>query len=322
MNPEQQNSPARTWHWLWQQAWLPGAVRRIAYKRLNALDEAPDAPFEMDFFGLRYQGNLKNGIEFAMYHYGAFEKPLLYFLRDTLLALREARQRSDQGSRFLDVGANIGQHSLFMSKYADHVHAFEPYHAVANRLREHIVLNNIDNICLHEMGLSDKNGKQPFYAPVGSNKGVGSFDSRSQQRGNRPAGELVVRRGDDFLSEIGVAHIDLMKIDIEGYERRALQGMRRLLEASRPVIVCEITYGQPLSFNSKEDLLGCLPHDYELLCFDTRKRNGEAARRRGARAKRNGNYRLLPLTTWRDSDQDDLVAVPGELLSLIPRRNR
>lgn len=317
----QSRSQGEMWRWLWRLSWLPTALRRVAYKKLNAAGQAPDAPFEIDFYGLRYRGNLSNGIEFAMYHYGAFEKPLLYFLRDALRAIQETHEAREREAIFLDIGANIGQHSLFMSLYADRVHAFEPYHAVANSLREHIRLNAIDNIVVHELGLSDNNGTLPFYAPVGSNKGVGSFDSRSQQRGNRCVGELMIRRGDDFLAANDIPLVDLIKIDVEGYERRALLGMRRMLENSRPVIVCEISYGQPHSFRSKKDLLACLPKDYRLLRFDTRKSNGKAARRRGARAKRTGEYQLLPLTTWRERDQDDLVAVPAELVSVIPRQN-
>lgn len=316
-----ENTQGRSiWHSLWQQNWLPKALRKHAYKRLDALDQAPDAPFEIDFYGLRYRGNLNNGIEFAIYFYGAFEKPLLYFLRDAMQAIRS---RKDNGTNkvFVDVGANIGQHSLFMSRVADEIHAFEPYAAVSNKLREHIALNNIANITLHELGLSDSNGKLPFFAPGGSNKGVGSFDSDSQERGNTPAGELAIACGDEYFAQQGIEHVDLMKIDVEGFERKALVGLRETLERCRPLIACEITYGQPLSFKSREDLLACLPENYELWQFNTRKANGKTARRRGAKAKRSGAYELIPVTGWRDRDQDDLIAVPGELRDCLPVRS-
>lgn len=309
------------WHWLWQQHWLPAGLRKIAYKKLNALDQAPDAPFDVDFFGLRYCGNLSNGIEFAIYYYGAFEKPLLFFLRDALLALQESRPQARHCSVFLDVGANIGQHSLFMSQVADQVHAFEPYAAVANRLRKHLALNNIDNIVLHEIGLGDSNGRLPFFAPASTNKGVGSFNSESQRYGNTPVGELIIRRTDDYLPEQGIEHVDLVKIDVEGFERQTLLGMSQTLSENRPVIVCEVSYGQQFSFTSKEDLLSCLPDNYRLLQFNTRKANGDTARRRGSRAKRSGAYQLLPVTEWRDQDQDDLIAIPAELINRIPHRN-
>lgn len=308
------------WHYLWRQTWLPAALRKIAYKKLDAMDQAPDAPFEIEFFGLRYRGNLNNGIEFAMFYYGAFEKPLLFFLRETLQTLSKVGTDS-KSTIFLDIGANIGQHSLFMSRFADQIHAFEPYPQVSDRLRTHIALNGIENLTVHEVGLSDDNGKLPFFAPIGSNKGVGSFDSDSQQRGNTPAGELAIVRGDDYFVSCGINDVDLIKIDVEGFERKALLGMQQTLQESRPVIVCEISYGQPLSFTSREDLLACLPENYRLLQFNTRKSNGKTARRRGAKAKRSGAYELIPVTGWRDQDQDDLIAVPEELIEYLPLRN-
>lgn len=303
--------------WLWQQQWLPLHYKKNLYKRLGKHGEAPDAPFEMDFFGLRYQGNLRNGIEFAMFYYGAFEKPLLFFLRDALQAIKTLRQRP---TVFCDIGANIGQHSLFMSRYADRVLAFEPFTAVSARLEHHIALNTIGNIELHKLGLSDSNGSLPFYAPTGSNQGVGSFAEDSLQRGNQPAGELQIARADDFFSQHPVPHIDLVKIDVEGFEQKVLQGMQDNLARHRPVLVCEVTYGEALSFQSQAQFLASLPDNYQLFMFDTRKADGSTARRKGARAKRSGAYRLTP-ALWRDRDQDDVIAIPDELLDCIPQRS-
>lgn len=302
--------------WIWRQAWLPLAIRKLAYKQLSKQQEAPDYPFTCDFYGLQYQGNLRNGIEFAIYFYGAFEKPLLHFLRDAMRALRP------ESGVFCDIGANIGQHSLFMSQCCAHVHAFEPLAAVSDRLKQQIALNNLSNITIHELGLSDSNGKLPFYAPTGSNQGVGSFDADSQTRGNQPIGELEIARGDDYMAAQAIQQIDIMKIDVEGFEQKAIDGLRETLRRTRPVIALEVTYGDAHSFPSQQALLDALPENYELYIFDTRKANGKTARRRGAKAKRTGHYELQPLQQWRSQDQDDLVAIPHELLAQIPLSNK
>jgi FkbM family methyltransferase len=302
---------------IWRQNWIPLRLKKTAYKTLSKSGQAPSAPFESDFYGLRYRGNLNNGIEFALFYYGAFEKPLLYFLRDCLLGLG---QSAEEKLVFCDVGANIGQHSLFMSRFAQQVHAFEPFSEVSARLDAHIKLNKIDNIRLHPLGLSDENGSLPFFAPAGSNRGVGSFVSDSIQRGNQAIGELRIARADDYFREQEITRVDLIKIDVEGFEARALAGMREILRQQRPVVVCEVSYGEELSFGSREAFLASLPDNYCLYCFDTRKPDGSTARRRGARAKRSGRYALIPLTHWRDRDQDDLVAIPKEKLARVPLR--
>jgi len=106
---------------LWNTQSLPSALARVVYKRLAKHGVAPDHPFTQDFFGIEYQGNLNNNIDFNIHFYGAFEKPLLFFLRDALASLQK------ENTVFVDIGANIGQHSLFMSRLVSHVHAFEPF---------------------------------------------------------------------------------------------------------------------------------------------------------------------------------------------------
>ena len=54
--------------------------------------------------------------------------------------------RAFGGGVFVDVGANTGLHSLYMSKHASTVHAFEPYEPVLARLRAAIARNEIGNI--------------------------------------------------------------------------------------------------------------------------------------------------------------------------------
>ena len=61
-----------------------------------------------------------------------------------------------------------------------------------------------------------------------------------------------------------------------------------------------------------EDVLETLPADYELYAFVSRDANGRRARSRNARARVTGEYQLAPVTEWRSTGQDDLVAVPAE----------
>ena len=149
-----------------------------------------DFDFSTDFYGMRYEGNTKNLLDRAVLFAGGFEKPVLHFLKDVLKA-----NFSNQGI-VVDVGANVGQHSLYMSRYARRVHAFEPYKPVLERFRRMIELNSIKNIVIHPVGLGNKNEKIPFFKPPEFNLGTGSFEGRFYSA-NTPFEELEIVIGDE-----------------------------------------------------------------------------------------------------------------------------
>ncbi len=300
---------------LWNQSWLSLRTKKSIYKQLCKFGPAPDAPFKSDFFGLQYHGNLNNSIEFNIYYHDAFEKPLLFFLRDTLQALNSS---SANPLVFCDIGANIGQHSLFMSRFADQIYAFEPFAPVRDRLQYHIHLNQIRNIQVHAVGLSNTDELLPFFAPTGRNQGIGSFDSTTVSKGNVESGKLQLVNGDAYLAMQRMLAPTLMKIDVEGFEKNVLLGLRETLVATRPVLVTEITYGKALSFKNAEDLMQVLPPNYQLFAFDTRKSDGSKARRRGAKARRSGQYQLVDFRRWLPTGQDDVIACPQEKVALLP----
>lgn len=298
---------------LWQgQQQLPKSLSRSLYKRMARRGIAPDYPFVTDFYGLSYRGELGNNIDFNVYYYGAFEKSLLHFMGDTLRAIAPG------GGVFVDIGANVGQHSLYMQRLATTVIAFEPYEAVRKQLLSQIDANGIANIEVQALGLSNENARLPFYAPTGSNVGIGSFDASTVDKGNRLIGELELVRGDDFFAARADLKIDLIKIDVEGFEKLALQGLQATLAKNRPVVVCEITYDTPLSFATLAQIQGAFPDNYRLLTFNTRKPDGSKARRKEALARLSGAWKIVPYDRLLQSGQDDIIACPQELVASLP----
>lgn len=303
------------YRFLWDQKWVPERFSRNLYKRIARLGEAPDTPFVRDFFGLQYHGNLNRNIDFNIYFYGAFEKPLLFFLRDTMNRLAPSEPL------FVDVGANVGQHTLFMAAHGSQVHCFEPFEPVRAQLQRQIAANGLHSITVHPLGLSNENTRLPFFAPTGNNVGIGSFDAGTTRKGNVSIGELELVRGDDYFPKAGIERIDLMKIDVEGFEKLALEGLQQTLRSTRPIIVCELTYGQSLSFESLEDLQRHLPENYQLFTFDKRKADGSKDRRRDAQSRYSGTYSIVPLNTLQSRGQDDVIACPDEKCTLLPLQN-
>lgn len=186
--------------------------------------------------GARYlhRGYPQLGV-FAFDHIGARINSFGRYEHDELAALKEflTVEGLVQGS-CLDVGANIGNHSVFFSSMYAEVHAFEPAPRPFSLLQFNAGFSN--NIHCHRVGLSDRNGSAALVAPQ-ANVGAGAVRTdESADRGN--ATDVALVRLDDFAP---VRHLDigLIKIDVEGHELQALSGAGELLARTRPVIVFE-----------------------------------------------------------------------------------
>ena len=127
---------------------------------------------------------------------------------------------------------------------------------------------------------------------------MGSFSESAGDGGLR----LHIVRADDYFAAKGIESVDLVKIDIEGYELPALEGMRRLLETGRPVVEMEITLDPEREglFTSMQQLREAFPEGYTFFRF-------------GNYSLMSGSYELLPLDIdFTQKEQYDIVAAPRE----------
>lgn len=219
----------KTWG---RQKWIPFGIRDRLLRVLADPDRLPSKPFECDFAGLRFVGDLSSYIDWTVNFYGVYEPGVLAFLGDVAANV-------NPGSVFVDIGANVGLHTLYLAPRVARVHAFEPWPKVCSALRRNIELNALTNVTIHPHGLSDANEQIPYYTPTTANWGTGGFVAGIDP--DRPAEILTVRRGDDVFAEVGIERIDLIKIDTEGYERKAMAGMRAALKRHQPIVVLEIS---------------------------------------------------------------------------------
>lgn len=152
------------------------------------------------------------------------------------LGTREYKQRRifektvTEGGVVYDVGAHVGFYSLLASVITGprgRVFAFEPFADNLHFLKEHLRINNVDNVTIIEKAVADKPAKA-YFAP-----GIGSFDGRLA-----PDGRIEVETVslDDMFSRGELPAPDFIKMDIEGGEVAALAGARKLLEQHHPAI--------------------------------------------------------------------------------------
>lgn len=149
---------------------------------------------------------------------------------------------------FIDCGANIGSFTLVAAKLArqGQVHAFEPSRHHIERLAHNISLNAFGNVKLMLVGLSDQPGEAQLFVPVATgemlNTGGASLFEGDAVAGSLPWIPEPVKliRLDDYIQDKGISRVDVVKIDIEGAELRALRGASRMLDKFRPQVLMEI----------------------------------------------------------------------------------
>jgi FkbM family methyltransferase len=240
-------------------------------------DNCPHFLFEVGFFGQKYRGDLAHFIDWVVFFYGSYAMPELSLLRACAEAIRSRRKGP---VLFLDIGANVGHHSLFMAPFADQVVSFEPFPPLQAQIQEKIALNNLANVTIVPFGLGEKDAVSDYHPGPDGNSGTGSFVSDDNGRNASPV-KLLIKQGDSVLEQLGAGKIDLIKMDVEGFEAAVLRGLAHRIQSDHPVILMELGSDSRQRFGSEQGFrqvfypearfaavggrLGC---NYELRPFD------------------------------------------------------
>lgn len=143
--------------------------------------------------------------------------------------LRELYHRALPGMRFIDIGANIGNHSLFLSGIAGlSGYAFEPFLDNYNRLVRNIEINNLSKKVMSvNAAVGSKKGFSNLVSDVGGNTGQAKFVSADS------GVEMI------SLDDMDFERVDILKIDVEGYEIEVIKGAVKTISYHHPLLVCE-----------------------------------------------------------------------------------
>jgi FkbM family methyltransferase len=272
--------------------WLRGRDRVL--RAFSHPDRQKPQPFEVDFFGLPYSGNMANFIDWTVYYYGAFAANELRLLA----ALASALRAQGKPVNFYDVGANIGQHTLFMSAHADRVFSFEPFATVRDEMKRKLDHAAVRNAIAFPVALGNRNETASFRPPTGANQGTGTLGETLPDNVSADAISVQVVRGDDFFAANGLPPISLLKMDVEGFEVNALEGMRESLWRDRPPILMEIQRENAGSGRSAR-IESLLYPDHLLY---------EVGNSRG-------QYTLRPFST---GNTEEALVIPAELEGIVP----
>ncbi len=147
------------------------------------------------------------------------------------------------GSVVYDVGANLGIYSIQLARRCGpggFVYCFEANPVCVHYLRANLSLNSLDNVEILPVALLDYSGSTGFTinygnSNLGLSEGSGLFVSKVGHRVEVPCFEL-----DTLMERFNLRRPDLVKMDIEGAESKAVAGMRRTLDWHRPMLLLEL----------------------------------------------------------------------------------
>jgi FkbM family methyltransferase len=131
-----------------------------------------------------------------------------------------------------DVGANVGDFSAMLrSAYPEAtIHAFEPH----PRNFEQLARREISNASLHNLAIGDVEGEMTLFDHDDNDGSKHASLHREVITDIQKSGcvehRVSVRTLDGLAEELGIEHIDYLKIDTEGHELAVLLGAQKLLE--------------------------------------------------------------------------------------------
>ena len=172
-----------------------------------------------------------------------------------------AKNSIHKGDVVLDIGAHIGYYTLLFANLVGEqgkVYAFEPDPDNFALLKQNVELNGYSNVVLKQAAVSNQKGETRLFL-CDYNKGMHRlYDSKHSKRSIN----IEVLRLDDYFSDYG-GKINFIKMDIEGAELSAVQGMSSLLRKNGHVTI--VTEFIPANIKG----FGAEPEQYVSLLVDS-----------------------------------------------------
>jgi len=138
-----------------------------------------------------------------------------------------------------DVGSNIGETLLNFAKLTGDngkVYGFEPVPYSFNKCSNNILLNRFNNVSVSQIALSNKE-ETLFFHETNNNNSGGVFMNKNNTPGSYKVEGITL---DAYVERIGITHLDLIKVDVEGFETNVLKGASETCRKFRPNLFVEV----------------------------------------------------------------------------------
>jgi FkbM family methyltransferase len=171
--------------------------------------------------------NLREPVALHLLIDGVYEPPLGDFLRAQLAS----------GATFVDVGANVGVFTILAGWLVGpdgRVLALEPSPRVFPYLEHNVRRNGLENVRLRQCAALDHDGTSvSFYEAPAQHFGMGALAPQFDGQPTPVPGRTL----DSLLEDEEIERVDLLKVDVEGFEADVFRGARRLLTSGRPPVI-------------------------------------------------------------------------------------
>lgn len=164
-----------------------------------------------------------------------------YRYRSEHFGIKFVRDRLSSGDTAIDIGANRGLFSYWMSKSigpTGKLVAFEPQPELQETLANVKDEFGLTNLEIVPAGLSEETGTFTLKRPV-DNWGGASLETRGSQESGYDEFEVSVTTLDLFAETNGLGNVSLIKCDVEGHELKVFRGGEQLLKTHRPALLFE-----------------------------------------------------------------------------------
>ena len=203
----------------------------------------------------------KKGLGLTVSHYGTYEKSESKIMEEEIKV----------GNIVVDVGANIGLHTLNMARIVGNtgqVFAFEPDPSNFKILEKNVKVNNYQNIILEQKAVGDKHGRTTLYQS--DHPGMHRIFPQTKLAKGQVQVELTSL--DKYFIDSNLADkINFIKIDVEGLEFSVLKGMKNILKNNKKIkILFEFMPKNTMEagFTPIELLNYLTSYDFKLFCID------------------------------------------------------
>lgn len=262
-------------------------LARIVFK--NAIRQLKDITVKGRYHCAYVLPNIIENVGFELFVNGEYEPEIQALLLSLL----------PTGGVFIDIGANIGSITVPLSKARPDVTSVSVEAApwIFKYLEKNVKLNGLENVKMVNLAINDKDGEElDFFSPT-EKFGKGSFSPVFTNESVKVSTISL----DGLVEKLGLAVVNLLKVDVEGFEYFVFSGGRHLLESQNaPHIVFEFVDWAERNANH------LLPGSAQTLLIEL-----------GYKLYEIQGRRLVRMMTARDRNACNILATKKELPDLV-----